>query len=185
MEFVGLTATAMVMLVIGKFLQYLQKTFNCNDRTITEFGIIDNKNSSTAYVILNDLIDTWFLDSNRRVGVWSLPWRWHILSIPLTTCRGTSAETSGFDDVFPPDDIGSSPEALVNIYVYIHVYIYIYMYSLYDFLGRIYTYNGSVIQYWRSCTPSRSIWLYSCGVCGSWAEWHFLFSLVYQLCLAL
>ena len=78
----------------------------------SEFGIIDNKNSSTAYVILYESIDTWFLDSNRRVGVWSLSWRWHILSIPLTTGRGTSAETCGLDDVFPPDDLGSRPEAL-------------------------------------------------------------------------
>ena len=49
-------------------------------------------------------------------------------------------------------------------------------------IGRIYIYiyyNGSVIQCWRSCTPSR--W----GVRGSWAKCHFLFSLVYQLCLAL
>ena len=51
--------------------------------------------------------------------------------------------------------------------------------------GRIYIYNGSVIQYWRSCTPSSSIGLYFWGVRGSWAECHFLFSLVYQLCLAL
>ena len=29
-----------------------EKTFFCNDHTITEFGIIDNKNSTTAYVIL-------------------------------------------------------------------------------------------------------------------------------------
>ena len=55
------------------------------------------------------------------------------------------------------------------------IYIYIY----------IYIYNGSVIQYWRSFTPSRSIGLYFWGVRGSWAEYHFLFSLVYQLCLAL
>ena len=72
-----------------------KKTFYCNDHKITEFGITD-KNSS----------------SNRRVGVWSLPRRWHILSIPLTTGRGTSAETCGLDDVFPPDDLGSRPEAL-------------------------------------------------------------------------
>ena len=54
-------------------------------------------------------------------------------------------------------------------------------------IGRIYiyTYNGSVILYWRSCTPSRSIVLHFWRVCGSWAECHFLFSLVYQLCLAL
>ena len=44
-------------------------------------------------------------------------WRWHILSIPLTTGRGTSAETCGLDDVFPPDDLGSRPEALL-IYIY-------------------------------------------------------------------
>ena len=90
------------------------KTFYCNDHTITEFEIIDSKNSSTAYVILHvyELIDTWFLDSNRRVGVRSLPWHWHILSIPLTTGRGTCAETCGLDDVFPPDDLCSCPEAL-------------------------------------------------------------------------
>ena len=52
-------------------------------------------------------------------------------------------------------------------------------------IGRIYIYNGSVIQYWRSCTPSRSIGLYFWGLRGSWAECHFLFSLVHQLCLAL
>ena len=77
----------------------------CNDHTITEFGIIDNKNSITAYVILYELVDTWFFDSNRRVGVWSLPWRWHILSIPLTTGGGTRAESCGLDDVFPPDNL--------------------------------------------------------------------------------
>ena len=40
-----------------------KQTFYCNDHTITEFGIIDSKNSSAAYVILYELIDTWFLDS--------------------------------------------------------------------------------------------------------------------------
>ena len=45
--------------------------------------------------------------------------------------------------------------------------------------------TGSVIQYWRNCTPSRSIGLHFLVVRGSWAECHFLFSLVYQLCLAL
>ena len=67
---------------------------------------------SSLYIILYKLIDTWVLDSNRRVGVWSLPWGWHILSIPLRTGRGTSAETCGLDNVLPPDDIGSRPEAL-------------------------------------------------------------------------
>ena len=35
-----------------------KKTFYCNDHAITEFGIIDSKNSSTAYVIPYELIDT-------------------------------------------------------------------------------------------------------------------------------
>ena len=93
-------------------------------------------------------------------------------------------ETSGLDDVFPPDDLGSRPEALCK-YIYIYIYMYICMCIPYmsSVIGRIY--NGSVIQYWRSCTPSRSIGLYFWGVRGSWAECHFLFSLVYQLCLAL
>ena len=69
----------------------------------------------------------------------------------------------------------------VNIYVYIYICMCIPYTS--SVIGRIY--NGSVIQYWRSCTPSRSIGLYFWGVRGSWAECHFLFSLVYQLCLAL
>ena len=45
-------------------------------------------------------------------------------------------------------------------WLYIYIYIYICMYIPYtsSVIGRIY--NGSVIQYWRSCTPSRSI-----GVC--------------------
>ena len=85
--------------------------------------------------ILYELIDTRFLDSNRRVGVWSLPWRWHILSIPLTTGRGTSAETCRLDDVFPPDDLGSRPEALCW-----YVYIYICIPYMSSVIGRIYIY---------------------------------------------
>ena len=158
-----------------------KKTLYCNDHKLMEFGITD-KNSSTAYIVLCKWIDTWFLDSNRRVGVWSLPWRWHILTckwidtwfldsnrrvgvwslpwrwhiltIPLATGRGTSADTCGLDDVFPPDDFGSVQKLCVNIYVYICMYI-AYTSSV---IGCIY--NGSVIQYWRSCTP-----LFSIGEC--------------------
>ena len=72
----------------------------------------DDTNDDDDGYIIYELIDTWFLDSNRSVGVWSLPWRWHILSIPLTTDRGTGAETCGLDDVFPPDDLCSRPGAL-------------------------------------------------------------------------
>ena len=69
--------------------------------------------------------------------------------------------------------------------VIVHVYIHISIPYMSSVIGRIYIYNGSVIQYWRSCTPSRSLGLYFWGVRGSWPECHFLFSLVYQLCLAL
>ena len=54
----------------------------------------------------------------------------------------------------------------VNIYVYICMYIP-YTSSV---IGRIY--NGSVIQYWRSCTPSRSIG--ECAVPGLNATFCFL-----------
>ena len=79
---------------------------------ITEFEIIDSKNSSTAYVILYELIDLWVLDWNRRVGVWLLPWCWQILSILLIAGQGISAKTCGLDDVLPPDDLRSHPETL-------------------------------------------------------------------------
>ena len=121
------------------------KKIYCNDHKITEFWITD-KNSSSAYIYISyKWIDTWFLDSNRR---------WHILSIPLTS-RGTSTETCG-SSWWPWFPSRSS----VSIYMYIYIYIYICMYIPYtsSVIGRIY--NGSVIQYWRSCTPSRSIGLF-------------------------
>ena len=56
--------------------------------------------------------------------------------------------------------------------VLIYVYMYICMYIPYtsSVIGRIY--NGSVIQYWRSCTPSRSIG--ECAVPGLNATFCFL-----------
>ena len=42
------------------------------------------------------------------MGVLSLPWRWHILSITLQAGRGISAKTCKLDDMFLPDDFGSS-----------------------------------------------------------------------------
>ena len=44
-----------------------KKTFCCNDHTVTEFGNIHNKKSSTAYVKLYKLVDTWFWT---RTGGW-------------------------------------------------------------------------------------------------------------------
>ena len=66
----------------------------------------------------------WVLDSNRRVGVWSFPWRWHIRSILSMTGRGISAETCGLDDVFPPDDLCSRPGTLSH-YIFIYTYAFL------------------------------------------------------------
>ena len=97
----------------------------------------------------------WVLESNRRVGVWSFPWRWHIRSILSMTGRGISAEICGLDDVFPPDDLCSRSGALCHC-----IFIYTYAYFIRVLvIGCIYTYTGSVMLYWWSCTPSQSIWL--------------------------
>ena len=140
--------------VIMLHLSIVSKTFYCPDNKITEFKMIYSKHSSNAYVILYELIDLWVLDSNRRVRVWLLPWRWHILSILLITDRGISTKTCGFDDVFPPDDLCSHPEILC---------IFIYAYAFFirvPVIWRIYTYTRSVVQYWWSCAPSQSIGLF-------------------------
>ena len=42
-----------------------------------------------------------------------------------------------------------------SVLIYICIYICMYIPYTSSVIGRIY--NGSVIQYWRSCTPSRSI----------------------------
>ena len=48
------------------------KKVYCNDHTITEFGTIDNKSSSTAYVIL-ELIDTWVFDGTLSYSIRNIP----------------------------------------------------------------------------------------------------------------
>ena len=85
------------------------KNSNATTIKITEFEIINSKNSPTAYVVLFELIELWVLESNKRVGVCLLPWHWHILSIPLITGRWISAVPRGLNDVFPPDDHCSRP----------------------------------------------------------------------------
>ena len=89
------------------------------------------------------------------MGVWLLPWRWHILSILFITGRGISAETCGLDDMFPPYDLCSSPETLCY-YIFNHTYAFLRRVLV---IGRIYTYTGSVVQYWWRYTPSQSIGL--------------------------
>ena len=127
----------------------------CNDSNITEFEIIHSKNSSTAYVILYELIDLCVLDSNRRVGVWSLPWRWHILATLLRADRGISADTCGLDDAFPPDALFPSRNSVLT-YIYPDACIL----HTSSALERIYTCARSVVQYWWSRIPSQSIGLF-------------------------
>ena len=81
-----------------------------NDHTIMEMGIIDSNNSSTVYVILYEFIDTYFLDSNRRVGVW-----WCV---------------SSWWPLFP-----SRSYVLMNIYIYIYIYLYMLFYMTSVFFG--------------------------------------------------
>ena len=118
-----------------------EKTFYCNDHTITEFGIIDSKNSPTAYVILYELIDTWFLGSNRR-----LEQEGGSLIAPMALAH----------PLHPIDN--RSRNRRRNLWV------------------------GWCVSSWWPLFPSGSSVLIYMYICSSiWV----LFSLVYQLCLAL
>ena len=157
-----------------------KKNFNCNDHTITGFGIIDSKNSSTAYVILYELTDTWFLDSNKRAGVWLLPYG-----------AGTSSPSRWQKiEEQAPKHVGWMMCFLLRTLVPVQklcVNIYIYMHFLNEFSYRTYTYtyNRSVIQYWWSCTPSHSKGLYFWWVRCSWVECHFLLFFWFTTCVLL
>ena len=123
--------------------------FYCNGHTITELELLI-KTHLLQILFIYKLIDTWFLDSNRRVGVWSLM----ALAHPLHPIDNRSRNqrrnlrvglcVSSWWPWFPS-------RSSVLIYIYICMCI-TYTSSV---TGRIY--NGSVIQYWRSCTPSRCI----------------------------
>ena len=62
-------------------------------------------------------------------------------------------------------------------YIYIHIYIYIYIY--------IYIFTTGLSFSIGEAAPHHILQGYFGGVRGSWIECHFLFSLVYQLYLAL
>ena len=73
-----------------------------------------------------------------------------------------------------------------SLSLYIYTYIYIYAFLIWVLLYDVYIYTTGVsFSIGEAAPPSRSIGLYFWGVRGSWPECHFLFSLVYQLCLAL
>ena len=107
-----------------------KKTLYCNDHTIAEFGIIDSKYSSTAYVILYELIDTWFLDSNRRLGV---PMTLAHLLHPIDNRSRNRRRNlwvgwcvSSWWPLLP-----SKSSVLIYIYIYIYIYMLFYMSSVF------------------------------------------------------
>ena len=152
-----------------------KKTFYCNDHKITEFGITD-KNSSTAYIVLYKWIDTWFLDSEQEGGSLITPMA---LAHPLHPIDNRSRNkrrnlwvgrcVSSWWPWFPSRNS-----------VLIYMYIYMCVHSLYEFCYRSYIQREchSVLAKLHPITFYR-------GMRGSWSECHFVFSLVYQLCLAL
>ena len=101
----------------------------------------------TKYWVLATLLTNYI-----TVGVWLLPWRWHIRAILLIAGRWISAETCGLDNVFPPDDLCSRQETLCW-YVSIRMH-YLYEFWLWDVLY-ICTHTRSVVWFWWSCTPSQ------------------------------
>ena len=80
--------------------------------TITQLRSLELLTANTPLLHMLYYMNWLTHDFWTRTGGWEFPWRWHILSIPLTTGRGTGAETCGLDDVFPPDDLCSRLEAL-------------------------------------------------------------------------
>ena len=110
-----------------------KKTFCCNDHKITEFGITD-KNSSTAYIVLYKWIYTWFLDSNRRVGMIAPM----ALAHPLHPIDNRSRNKRR--DLWVGRCVSSWwPWFPSRSYVLIYMYIYMYVHSLYELCYRSYT----------------------------------------------
>ena len=146
-----------------------KKTFYCNDHKITEFGITD-KNSSTAYIVLYKWIDTWWWEFDHSHGAGTAsPSHWQQV-------EEQAPKPVGWTMCFLLMTLVPVQKLCVNIYVCICMYVH----SLYEFCYRSYIQREchSVLAKLHPITFYR-------GVCGSWAECHFLFSSVYQLCLAL
>ena len=127
-----------------------KKTFYCNDHKITEFGITDKTPLLHILYYINGLTHDfwtrtggWEFDHSHGAGT-SSPSHWQQV-------EEQAPKPVGWTMCFLLMTLVPAQKLCVNIYVYIYVYIP-YTSSV---IGRIY--NGSVIQYWRSCTPSRSI----------------------------
>ena len=150
--------------------------------TFTEWSLYDFQTTWVTFKYpIRHLIERFVKYWNCMI-LWSLEARrlavWVILS--LVSCCWDACQISQQSVNLPPQSsfllmtLVPVQKLCVNIYLYICVHIP-YTSSV---IGCIY--NGSVIQYWRSCTPSCST-----GECAVPGLNTMLFSLVYQLCLAL
>ena len=117
-----------------------KKTFYCNDHKITEFGITDKNSLLHILYHINGLTHDfwtrtggWEFDRSHGAGTSSLS-HWQQV-------EEQAPKPVGWTMCFLLMTLVPVQKLCVNIYVSV--------------IGRIY--NGSVIQYWRSCTPSRSI----------------------------
>ena len=140
---------------------------------------IDSKNSSTAYVILYELIGIWVFGPEQEGG-----------SLGRSHGAGTSSPSHWQQvEEQAPKLVGWMMCFLLITFVPVHklcVNIYIYVHSLYEFCYRTYMYiqhecHSVLVKLHQSHSIGLCFW----GMHGSWVECHFLFSLVYQLCLAL
>ena len=93
-----------ILAIMLSVLTVAKKTILLQQQKNTEFEMIDTKISSTAYIVIYELITL-------------LPWRWHILYIPLEASGGISAEACELGIVFSPDNLVSGPYTQFNIYV--------------------------------------------------------------------
>ena len=153
-----------------------KKTFYCNDHKITEFGITD-KNSSAAYIVLYKWIDRHMIfgleqEGGSLIAPMALAHPLHPIDNRSRNKRRNLWVGRCVSSWWPWFPSRSS--------VLIYMYIYIYVHSLYEFCYRSYLQREchSVLAKLHPITFYR-------GVRDSWSECHFVFSLVYQLCLAL
>ena len=118
--------------VIILHLSIVAKKMYCNDHTITEFGVIDNKNFSTAYTIWIDWNMIFGLEQERGSLIASM-----VLAHPLHPIDNRSRNmrrnmwvgwcVSSWWPLFP-----SRSSVLIYIYIYVHF--------LYEFCYRTYIY---------------------------------------------
>ena len=130
----------------------------------------------------------WVLESNRRVGVWSFPWRWHIRSILSMTGRGISAETCGVGWCVSSWWPMFSSRSSVSLYIYLYVcilytgsgyrmYIYIHR-ECHSVLVELHPITVYMAGFWERVVP-----LLNATCCFLWFQPFVSYSMVIRLIL--